>query len=178
MSKYKFLCAAAYVVAWSPNAAMAQSNVPLVIGQSPLSDVNCDYNVPGPPPTTVPPCAVNGTRTVSLTGTTRTAVSPAFDRITSTYDVAFDGTLAVDALPIVTGPGAVFPFGNSNLRDASVFFDGAGQTVQVATTYTGTAVQFVPTAAATPNQNVNRAAFSNYSNYNRVIIIFNSMYSF
>lgn len=115
--------------------------------QIPLNDANCLYlnGQPSPVPM-VPPCAVDGTRTVTLTNVSRTPISAAQDRVVATYDVTFDGRLQVDGLPAVLASGAVFP----STRDATFIFEpGSQPVVELSGSYTATRSGRLPTAAPT-----------------------------
>lgn len=92
-------------------AAQAQQVQP---PQLPVSDVNCDYQA-NPRANVVPPCQVDGTRTVTVINQTVTPVSPSSSRVTGSYDVRFNGNLQVDGRPVTTGPGSPYTF------DISVF---------------------------------------------------------
>ncbi len=165
------LCAAALTAACSSGAS-AQTTPVIVIGQVPLSDTDCDHNnaLSGQPqPTTVPPCIVNGTRTVTAGPVTRTAFDATRDRISASFDVQFDGQLAVDGTPIATGPGATFPFGGTGPRDASVFFSTGDAVVDLQSSYTGLMNTIIPNGNATPVYGNDRAWFTGYTNFNSLV---------
>lgn len=162
------LCVAALTAGWSGSAS-AQSSPAIIVGQTPLSDTDCDHNnniVGQPQPTTVPPCVVNGTRTVTAGPVTRTPFDATRDRISASFDVQFDGQLAVDGLPIANGPGAAFPFGGTGPRDASVFFSTGDAIVDLQSSYTGLMNIVIPNGSATPTYGNDRAWFTGYTNFN------------
>jgi hypothetical protein len=144
--------------------ANAQTAPDIVVAQVPLSDTNCDFNQVAPP-TTASQCTISGTRSMTLTNTTRTAFNATLDSITSTYAVQFDGNLQIDGLPIATGAPAIFP----GARDASFYFDPASVSVDLATSYDGLFRSVIPNALPTPNQAVDRPYFQNFANFNNTI---------
>lgn len=169
----------AALAAISSASASAQTTPQITVGKAPLSDTNCDFNNPQQPaPTTVPPCLVDGSRDVTLTGVTRTSLNSTTDRVTATYNVVFDGKLQLDGLPVATGPGAVFPF-NNGPRDASLFFNNGNnndaQVVDLTANYTAQFLSAVGATAPTPNQDIERAYFngqiSNVNNQVRSIAV-------
>jgi trimeric autotransporter adhesin len=165
------MCIAA-IIAGFPATAISQTAPNIVIAQLPLSDTDCDFNnnLNGQPlPTTVPPCIVNGTRDVTLINVDRNAFNATLDLVTASYAVNFDGLLKLDGLPVATGPGAIFPFGGTGPKDASVFFDASGQSIDLATSYTGKYNFLINNALATPNQDIERAWFNNFSDFSNTV---------
>lgn len=132
-------------------SALAQSVAPS-LPTVPLHDADCNFETTSPV-MTVPPCTVNGTRTVTNNGRTRTVRNSTTDFLIDNYSVAFSGNLAIEGQPIVYGPSPVFPFGNTGGPgfgpvEASYFFGSTGQTVNVTANYTGEKIQIVTTGAA------------------------------
>jgi hypothetical protein len=151
--------------------ASAQSPV-IVIGQVPLSDTDCDHNngLSGQPqPTAVPPCLVNGTRTVVAGSVTRTVFDATRDRVVARFDVEFDGVLNVDGVPVARAAGATFPFGGNGPRDASVFFSNGEAIVDLQSSYTGLMNTVIPNGNATPVYGNDRAWFLGYTNFNNQV---------
>ena len=143
------------------DAAVAQ----LDIGQTqiPLNDANCDFSPFSTPNITVPPCSVDGTRTVTLQSVSRAPFdpNPSLDRVTSTFHVDFDGNLQVDGLPVITGPGGMPPF----FGDAANYFSTSATTVNLQSSYDGDMFAVVPNGAPAPNQNANWAYLFNTRNF-------------
>jgi hypothetical protein len=132
-------------------SAVGQSPTPSV-PTVPLHDADCEFETTSPP-NAVPPCTVDGVRTVTYNGRTRTVRNATSDFLTDRYSVAFSGNLKVDGQPLITGSPYLFPYGNENGSgfgpvDASYFFGTTGQTVNVTTSYNGERIQIVPTGGA------------------------------
>ncbi len=165
------LCAAAMVAASSPGVS-AQTAPVIVVGQVPLSDTDCDHNngLSGQPqPTAVPPCLVNGTRTVVAGSVTRTVFDATRDRVVARFDVEFDGVLNVDGVPVARAAGATFPFGGNGPRDASVFFSAGEAIVDLQSSYTGLMNTVIPNGNATPVYGNDRAWFLGYTDFNNQV---------
>lgn len=145
------------------NAAYAQVDLDLGLGQVPLNDANCDFYAYSSTGITVPPCTVDGTRALTLQSVSRTPYerNPSLDRVTSTYRVDFDGNLQVDGRPVITAAGGNTPV----FADAAYYFDTNGAIVNLKTSYDGDVSTIVPNGAPAPNQNQEWAYLSNTRNF-------------